>query len=142
VEQPVDEPMTALAEVGAEPYDASVDAGLDLALEERRVAELRTKRDLVSNEANGFPRRPARRIEPEIAEQHQCGHAGPPVRRIDSVAPVAVRALAGEELGAPTLRRHARTFRGHDFLGFMGEVLHDLPADRRIRIEQPFDDGF
>ena len=59
----------------------------------------------------------------------------PPAR---AAAPVATRRLAGEQLRAPALGRDARPLGRNHIGGFIGEVPHDLPTDRRIRIEEPF----
>ena len=59
----------------------------------------------------------------------------PPVRLF--VVPVTVGRLTREQLGAPPLLGHARPLGRNSLAGLMGEVAHDLPADRRIPIEQP-----
>ena len=51
-------------------------------------------------------------------------------------APVASGRLKGEEFGPPTFRCDAGPL-GRNRVGvFIGEVPHDLPADRRVRIEE------
>ena len=54
-------------------------------------------------------------------------------------APVASGRLKGEEFGPPTFRCDAGPL-GRNRVGvFIGEVTHDLPADGRVRIEDPLD---
>ena len=81
----------------------------------------------------------ARRIRAQIPQQRQGVGGGHPAVLL-VVAPVAVGRLKAEELGAPTLRGDARPLGGDGLVGLIGEVAHDLPADRRIRIEQPLHD--
>jgi hypothetical protein len=51
--------------------------------------------------------------------------------------PVTGRRLDGQKLRSPTLGCNARPLGSNLIGGRIGEVLHDLPADRRIRIEEP-----
>ena len=107
-QQAIDETIAALAEVRAECDDAAVDARLDLTLEERRVSELRSPRDVVANEIDRRSRARARRVEPEVAQEQQRVHVRPPERRGDAIAPLAVGALLIEQPRAPSFRRDAR----------------------------------
>src|SRR5262249_61188928 len=86
-QQSIDESITALAEVRAERDDAAVDARLDLALEEGRVSEPGSPRDAAANEIDRHPRAPARRVEPQVAQEQQRIHIRPPERRGDAIAP-------------------------------------------------------
>jgi hypothetical protein len=52
---------------------------------------------------------------------------------------VTGRRLAGEKLRSPTLGCNARPLGSNFIGGRIGEVPHDLPADRRIGIEEPFE---
>ena len=53
--------------------------------------------------------------------------------------PNAARRLEGEEFGPLTFRCDAGPL-GRNRVGvFIGEVTHDLPADGRVRIEEPLD---
>ena len=54
-------------------------------------------------------------------------------------APVTGRRLEGENLSSPALGCDARPLGGNRAGGLIGEVPHDLPADGRVRIEEPFD---
>ena len=138
-EQPVDESIAALAEIRAERDDPAVDAGLDLALEKGRVAEFRSPRDVVADAIDRGSRPRARRVDPQVAQEHQRVHVRPPERRGDAIAPLAVGALLVEQTRAPSLRRDARPFARHDLRRRVGEVAHDLPADGGIRVEEPVD---
>src|SRR6185295_13965455 len=53
-------------------------------------------------------------------------------------APLASRRLKGEKPGSPAFGGDARPLGGDGSGGFSCEVPHDLPADGRIRIEEPF----
>ena len=87
--------------------------------------------------ATAAPRGLALRLQPEVPQEQQREQVGPPARPGDVVAPVAVRPLLAEELRAPSFEGHARPRGGHDLGRLVEEVPHHLPADRRIRIEQP-----
>ena len=140
-QQPIDEPIAALAEVCAERNDAAVDARLDLALEEGRVAEPRSPRDAAAHEIDRVSRRRARRVDAEIAQEHQRVHVRPPERRRDAIAPLTVGALFLEQSRSPTLHCDARPLGANDLSRRVGEIAHDLPANRRIAVEEPVDDG-
>ena len=141
LEQAIDETVAALAEVGAECDDAAVDARFDLAFEERRISELGSPRDVLANEIDRRSRARARRVEAEVAQQQQRVHVRPPERRGDAVAPLAVGPLLIEQPRAPSFRRDARPLGRDDLRGRLGEIAHDLPADRRVGVEEPVDDG-
>ena len=49
--------------------------------------------------------------------------------------------LEREQPGAPALGRDPRPLGGDDVGGLVRQVAHDLPADGRIGVEQPIDDG-
>src|SRR5262245_16636223 len=55
-----------------------------------------------------------------------------------TVAPVTGRRLKCEKLSAPAFGRNAGPLRCYCAGGVTRKVSHDLPADRRIGIEQPF----
>ena len=58
-----------------------------------------------------------------------------------SPGPQAVGRLEREQPGAPALGRDPRPLGGDDVRRLVGQVAHDLPADRGIGVEQPVDDG-
>ena len=64
--------------------------------------------DVVANAIDRGSRARARRVEPEVAQEHQRVQVRPPERRGDAVAPLAVGALLIEQPRAPALRRDAR----------------------------------
>src|SRR5438445_7848769 len=70
-QQPIDESIAPDIEVRAEPDDAAVDAGLDLAFEEGRAAEPRSPGDALANAIDRGARARARRVEAEVAQEHQ-----------------------------------------------------------------------
>jgi hypothetical protein len=53
--------------------------------------------------------------------------------------PRAVRSLAGENFGANPFARDAGALRGDRRRGGVRQIAHRLPADGRVRIEQPVD---
>ena len=53
-------------------------------------------------------------------------------------APVTGRRLESEKLGSPALGCDARPLGCNRVGGFCVEVLHDLPTDGRVKIEEPF----
>jgi hypothetical protein len=131
-QQPVDQPIAGLAEVAAQREDATVDAGLDLALEERRVTEFRPPGDPVADEAHRPPCLLVRRIEPQGPQEQQGVQVGSPLRCGNAVTPIAVRPLLAEELGAPPFRGHPRSLGGHDLRRRIGKVPRELPANRGV----------
>src|SRR4029077_15621066 len=92
-QQPVDQAIAAHSEVSAQRDHSAVDARLDLAFEEGRVAEASSPRDVPPNAIDRVARTLARRIDPEIAEEHERVHVRPPERRGDPVAPLTIRSL-------------------------------------------------
>jgi hypothetical protein len=55
---------------------------------------------------------------------------------------LTIGCLKVKQPGTPSLGGNPRPFAGHDLVGFVHEVAHDLPANRRVRIQQPLYDGF
>src|SRR5262249_7520574 len=139
-QQPVDQPIAGLAEVATERQRAAVDAGLDLALEERRVAEFRAPGDPIADEPHGSPRTLAGRAAAQAAQEQQRVQVGTPARSSDAIAPGPVRPLLAEKPRAPPFRGDPRSLRGDGRARLTCEVPHDLPANPGIRIEQPLHD--
>ena len=138
-------PPDVLAEVGADRRHLPVDAGLHLAGEEgiavafRRAAPL--PRHAVTDEAHRAPCLVARGIETHLPQQHQDVHGGVPPAVPRRAAPPPVGPLEGEQPRTRALGGDPRAL-GRDLVrGRIGQVPHHLPADRRVRIEQPVDDG-
>src|SRR5688500_17969059 len=76
------------------------------------------------------------RVEPQVSQPQEAG----PLWIVRVAAPMAIGLLAGEQLRAPTLGRDLRSLGRHLIVGRIGQVLHHLPADRRVRIKQPLYD--
>ena len=64
-----------------------------------------------------------------------------PVLRERIPCPQPVGGLEREHLGSPALGRDPCAFGGDDIGRLVGQVAHDLPADRGIAVEQPAQDG-
>ena len=140
LKQSVDETIACLAEIGADRKHPSVDTGLDLAFEERRVAELLAPGAAVAHLADGPSHPIARRVHTEISQQLERVLGGDPgVRHERRAAPMAIRSLKVQQASAPTLRGHTRSLTRNARVGLADQVAHDLPADRRIRVEQPLE---
>src|SRR2546423_3244973 len=140
-QQSIDEPIAARPEVRAERQDATVDARLDLTLEERGIAELRSPGDVAADAIDRGSRAGARRVEPQVAQEQQRVQVRPPAGRGRAVAPMAVGGLLIEQPRAPSLRCDTRPLSRDDLGGAGREVAHGPPTDRRVGIEEPFDDG-
>src|SRR4051812_45750282 len=140
--QSVDETIAGLAEIRADGEHAAVDARLDLALEERRIAELLTPRATLAHESDGASYAIVLRVHAEIPQQLQrVKRRGPGARDKRRATPMAIRSLQIEQAGAPPLLRHTRTFAPDGCVGLAGEIAHHLPPNRRIGVEQPIDDA-
>src|SRR5207237_3564831 len=123
-EEPMDDAVDVAAEVGAERHDLAVDAGLNLASEERLAVVLPC--NLIVDSADGLAGLQAGGIESESAQQHQApggrgpfwkeralprGRQGPPpTDRLsrsqpgrNALVPVAILPLESQQRRAPTL---------------------------------------
>ena len=140
-QQPVDDAPDVLAEVGADRPDLPVDAGLDLADEERVVVRfLRTAslpRHAGTDEAHRTPCLVAGGIETHLPQERQDVHRGVPPAVPRRAAPPPIGRLEGEQPRARALGRDPCTLGRNLLRGRIGQVAHHLPADRRVRIEQP-----
>src|SRR6185503_8796923 len=137
-DQTAREALRRVPEVGAKRERAPVDAGLHLSLEERLAAEL-----LVPPEARleARHRRNGGRfgaVHAGRAQQLHCEQGRQPYWGAVPM-PRAVRSLAGENFGANPFARNARAFRVDRLRGGVRQIAHHLPADGRVRIEQPVD---
>ena len=80
----------------------------------------------------------ARGIEANFAQQHQDVHCRVPSTVPRCAAPSPVGSLEGEQLRADALGGDSSLL-GRDLLRrCIGQIPHHLPADRRVRIKQPF----
>lgn len=68
-EEPIDQPIAGLTEIATKRENPTVDAGLDLTLEKRCVAEFRPPGELVANEAHRALGLIARRVEPHVPQE-------------------------------------------------------------------------
>src|SRR5207247_9117175 len=91
----------------------------------------------------GAPSHPlAPRVHTERAQQLQRVLGGDPgVRYERGAAPMAIRSLKVQQAGPPTLRGHTRSLTRNGRVRLGDQVAHDLPPNRRIRVEQPLDDA-
>src|SRR4029077_11915577 len=105
LKQSVDETMACLAEIRTDRQHPPVDTRLDLAFEERRVAELRAPGTALAHLADGPSHPIARRVHTEISQQLERVHGGDPGARDERrAAPMAIRSLKVQQAGPPTLR--------------------------------------
>src|SRR5438094_10400597 len=105
LKQTVGETIACLAEIRADGKHPSVDTGLDLAFEERRVAELLAPGAAVAHLADGPSHPIARCVHPEISQPLKRVVGGDPGARYDRrAAPMAIRSLTVQQASPPTLR--------------------------------------
>lgn len=71
MEEPLDQPIAGLAEVRARGEDPSIDTGLDLAFEKRRVAEFWSPGAVVADEVHCPPGPLTRRIQSQVSQQQR-----------------------------------------------------------------------
>jgi hypothetical protein len=134
-------------EIRADAQNSAIDARLGFAMKVRPVVQPLKHQPLV-HAVDHCASLLAGGIETEI---HQDGKtvksnqqvsvmlgqiASPPAR---TSAPVAGRRLAGEQSGSPAFGCNPRPLGRNRVAGFPGEIPHDLPADGRVRIEEPFE---
>jgi len=136
-EESIDDPLHVLTEVRTQRHHAPVDTWLDLACEEGSVVPP-VPGDVVADEPDRAASLFGLGIQPQVPEQRKVQETAPFGVRIRA-RPEAVRPLEREQLGAPTFRGHAGAL-GGDLLGrCIEQVAHDLPADGRVRVEEPVD---
>ena len=128
--------LVRLLEIRTDAEDSPVDAGLGFAVKVRPIVE-RLKHEPLVDAVDHLASLLAGRVETQVHQGDQTveGNKVP----LWPVSPVAGRRLAGEKLGSPAFRGDARPLDGNRVGGFIGEVPHDLPADGRVRSEQPFE---
>ena len=124
-------------EIRSEGENSAVDAGLRLAMKERAVVERLEDEPLV-DAVDHFSGLFAGGVETKIHQNDESVEGNEPAPIIRA-ALVASRRLQGQKLGSPALGRNARPLGCYRVGRFIGEVPHDLPADGRIGIEEPFD---
>ena len=137
-DEPTCEVLRRTSEVGAERERAAVDARLHLAVEERLRAErlVPPEAGLDARHRGGDARIGG--VDAGRTQQLHREEGWQPVGLAVAV-PRAIRALAGENLGAEPFARNARTLRGDRRRRGVREIAQRLPANGRVRIEQPID---
>src|SRR5215472_16378525 len=81
----------------------------------------------------------AGRVEAEIHQDDKTVERGEQAAVFIRPAPVTGARLASEKVGSPTFGCDPRSLSCKGAGGFVREVPHDLPADRGIGIEEPFE---
>ena len=122
---------------------ALADAELRTAIGEGRVALYRAFNkvwssafvDTVDHFASLF----AGRVETEILQDVERVEGNQQAPVLLGPAPRTSSRLEGEKLGSPAFGCDTRPLGGDRAGGFAREVFHDLPADGRVRIEEPFE---
>src|SRR5712692_3790476 len=137
-EKPVDQSVACFSEVCATGENSPVDTGFHLALEEGRILVIRAPGALLPDQADRIPGLLTGRVQPEFPQQHQSLHGGgPALGHPGATAPISITCLEAEQPCAPALDSDPRPYGGDGLVGFVREVAHHLPADRRVRIKQP-----
>ncbi|MYI06801.1 MAG: hypothetical protein F4059_05660 [Gemmatimonadetes bacterium] len=111
-QQKVHQSGARLPKVGAERYDAPVDAGLFLSLEERGVSVPRAPGHARMHQLDRVSSAIAFRIHAEITQVEEGVQVRPPERVRFSIAPLPVWALLIEQSSAPSFICHAATLGG------------------------------
>jgi hypothetical protein len=81
----------------------------------------------------------AGRIETEVLQDDESVQGKKQALVFLGPGPVTRRSLEGEKSGSPAFGCDARPLGRNLIGGCTGEVPHDLPADGRVRIEEPFE---
>ena len=83
----------------------------------------------------------ARRVQAQSPQELERVERVRPVVRPRPAAPLAVRPLQREQLGAPAFGGDPGPLGSDDVRRLVRQVAHHLPADRWIGVEQPIEDG-
>src|SRR5262249_48686632 len=137
-EELIRQSVVRLFEIRAEAEDSAVDAGLCLALKKRPVVVILEHEPLV-DAVDHFASLLAPWVETEVFQDDKSVEGKKQAWIFVRPASVAGRRLKREKLSSPALCRDARSLRCNRVGRFIGEVLHHLPPNRRIRIEEPFE---
>jgi hypothetical protein len=139
--------LVRFLEIRADGENSAIDAGLRFAVKERPVVEGLKHQPLV-DAVDHFTSLPAGGVETEVLQDDKRVEGNQQARVLlwqivsahrGAHPPVAGRRLEREKSGSPAFSCDARPL-GRDRLGdFAGEIPHDLPADGRIGIEEPFE---
>src|SRR4030095_14095874 len=120
-QQPIDNAVDVLAEVGAGSYHLPVDAGLNLAFKECIVVTLlwttSLPRHAIADQAQRALCLVAARIETHLPQQRQDVHCGVPPAVPRSTAPPSVGRLEGKQPCSSALGRDPCPLGRHLFVG-------------------------
>jgi len=130
--------VVRLFEIRTNGEDSAVDAGLGFAVQERPVVERRKHQPLV-DAVDHFASLPAVGVETEVHQDDQSVEGNKQAAVFLRPAPVAGRRLKGEKVGSPAFGCDPRPLGCNRVGGCTCKVPHDLPADGRVRIEEPFE---
>jgi hypothetical protein len=125
-------------QIRADGEDSAVDAGLRFAVKVRPVVE-RLKHEPPGDAADHFASLFAGGVETEVLQDDESVEGNQQASVLLRPTPVASRRLEGEKLGSEAFGCDARPLGCNRVGGFTGEVLHDLPTDGRVGIEEPFE---
>ena len=147
-------PTHILTKIGAQSDDPAIDAWFDLAAEERLPGVLPTA--VVSDQRHHAAHPVRARVNPEIVQQLKRWQRGGPWlawelafglallialpalrRKARASRPQPIFVLQAQQSGSPSLTRHPHALRRNNVSRCMREIAQHLPADGRIRIEQP-----
>ena len=143
----VGERVIRLFEIRSDSEDSAVDAGLGFSLEERPIVESLENQPLL-DATDHFETLFARGVEAEVLQDDETVKSNEqdsvPLWQIRAevrrgLTPVAGRGLESEKLCSPAFRCDARPLGSDRGGGFTGKVLHDLPANGRVGIEEPLE---
>src|ERR1700688_2192205 len=130
--------VVRLFEIRADGENSAVDAELSFAVKKRPVVE-RFKQEPVVDAVDHFAGLFVGGVEAEIHQDDKTVERNEQASIFIRSAPVTGTRLASKKLGSPAFSSDARALGRNRVGGFIGEVPHYLPADRRIGIEEPFE---
>ena len=135
VQKTIHDAIAALAKVTADSQNGTVYACLGFTVEVRPVAET-LKCKVCFDARDGAARFIARRVQSHLAQKGQCVHRNHPALVVRT-APPALRCLPLEQRSPPALIRDARSVERNYIVALTQEIAPDLPANRRISVQQP-----
>jgi len=125
-------------EIRTDAENSAVDAGLAFAVEKEPVV-MPLKHEPLVDTVDHFASLFAGRVETEILQDVERVEGNQQAPVLLGPAPRTSSRLEGEKLGSPAFGCDTRPLGGDRAGGFAREVFHDLPADGRVRIEEPFE---
>jgi hypothetical protein len=127
-------------EIRAEGEDSAVDAGLGFAVKKAPVA-VPFKDEVLVDAVDRFSGLPAGGVKAEVHQDNEAVEGNEQACVLLGASPLARGRLAGEKPGSPAFGGDARALDRNRFGICVGEVAHELPANRWIGIEKPFEMG-